>query len=649
MASPDGGLMGRAREVLSQTFGYEDFRPAQADLVRQVLAGRDVLGVMPTGAGKSIVYQVPAIMLDGLALVVSPLISLMKDQVAALAEAGVDAACINSSLTEDEQADAFRRARSGSCKLLYVAPERLDTPRVQALVREVPISLVAVDEAHCVSQWGQDFRPSYMQIRGFVASLPVRPPVVALTATATADVREDIVGGLGLVGPYVQVSGFDRPNLYFGVERPAPRDKLDCLVGLVSARAAKLATPGGPTTGQTGIVYCSTRKAVEEVCAALVAKGFAATRYHAGLGAAERRRNQDDFLYDRMTVMVATNAFGMGIDKSDVGFVIHYNMPSDLESYYQEAGRAGRDGSPADCVLIYNKKDVQTCQYLIDRSHADAIANGVDASLADELYRRDCERLRRMTIWCTTTDCLRQQILAYFGQKDVPATCDHCSNCLARTEELDVTVDAQKVLSCVVRIRRAGRQVGVGTVVDVLRGSSAKKIRDWHFDRLTTYGIMREESADHIWRVANELIARGWLGRTDGRYPTAYVTQEGMDWLLHGSSPLVIKVQKEEKRAHELAAKAGEKGRVSGTSAAVPDDDLFAALRALRQQIAQDEGVPAYIVFNNATLVDMAARRPHTTDELLEVQGVGEKKSQRYGKLFLERIAEFEAGKKDDE
>ena len=354
------------------------------------------------------------------------------------------AACLNSSLTAAEQAEAFAFVASGACKLLYVAPERLDTPRLQELVRRVPVGLVAVDEAHCVSQWGQDFRPSYLGISAFIEGLPVRPTVAALTATATDDVRRDIAQALDLHDPFTLVSGFDRTNLYFGVERPEPRDKQRTLLRLVGARASRERDPGGAAAGQTGIVYCSTRNAVEEVCDLLLDEGFAATRYHAGLSPEERRENQDDFLYDRATVMVATNAFGMGIDKSNVGFVIHYNMPSDLESYYQEAGRAGRDGSPADCVLIYNKKDVQTCQFLIDRAREEGLANGNDPELAGELYRRDCERLRKMTLYCTTTDCLRSTILRYFGETDVPFRCEHCSNCSTDVEEQDVTVDARK-------------------------------------------------------------------------------------------------------------------------------------------------------------------------------------------------------------
>lgn len=630
----EGALLDEARRVLKEYFGHDDFRPSQRSLIEQVLSGRDVLGVMPTGAGKSLVYQVPAMVGHGLTVVVSPLISLMKDQVAALEDAGVPARCLNSALSAAEQAEAFSCVASGACKLLYVAPERLNTPRLQDLVRRVPVSLVAVDEAHCVSQWGQDFRPSYLEIAGFIAGLPTRPVVAALTATATDDVRRDIAEALQLRDPYVTVAGFDRPNLYFGVERPEPRDKKSTLLRLVAARAARRSAPGGASSGQAGIVYCSTRNAVEEVCDLLWDEGFAATRYHAGLSAEERRSNQDEFLYDRATVMVATNAFGMGIDKSNVGFVIHYNMPSDLESYYQEAGRAGRDGSPADCVLIYNKKDVQTCQFLIDRARDEGLANGNDLALANELYRRDCERLRTMTFYCTTTDCLRSSILRYFGETDAPFRCEHCSNCSTDVEEEDATIDAQKVVSCVLRVEQRGRQVGKTTIVDILRGSKADRIMSWGFNELSTYGIMADQSARRVRYLLDALVNEGYVGVTDGSYPCVFVTTEGRDWLLRTREPFLLKVPKRLPR--EAVQRESPVGRTYGKAASAVDASLLESLRALRTRIATEEGVPAYIVFSNATLTDMAAKRPQTLDEFLDVSGVGRVKAERYGAQFLE-------------
>ncbi len=659
-ATPEPPALSAARTALKEYFGHDDFRPSQRELVEWVLSGRDVLGVMPTGAGKSLVYQVPACVLPGLTIVVSPLISLMKDQVAALTEAGIPATCLNSALTAAEQSEAFAFAASGACKLLYVAPERLDTPRLQELVQRVPVSLVAVDEAHCVSQWGQDFRPSYLGIAEFIACLPERPTVAALTATATGDVRANIVEALRLRDPYVLVSGFDRPNLYFGVERPEPRDKQRCLLRLVRKRAARRDAPGGVSSGQTGIVYCSTRAAVEEVCDLLWNDGFASTRYHAGLSAEERRENQDDFLYDRATVMVATNAFGMGIDKSNVSFVIHYNMPSDLESYYQEAGRAGRDGSPADCILIYNKKDVQTCRFLIERSRDEGLANGNAPELADELYRRDCERLKRMTLYCTTTDCLRSTILRYFGETDAPFRCEHCSNCSTEVEVEDATVDAQKIVSCVLRVANTGRQVGKSTIVDVLRGSKAERILGWRFDELSTYGIMADQSAQHVRYVLDALVDAGYLGVTDGQYPTVFATSEGRDWLLRTKEPFEVKVSKRMAKTADEGAGGGRafgqrgadgtvgsvfgRGSGAGTGAELEaDPELFEELRKLRTRIASEEGVPAYIVFSNATLADMAAKRPTDEDELLDVSGVGRAKASKYGERFLACIKEFGA------
>ena len=412
--------MPTAQEILKQYFGYDSFRPGQDELVQAILSGRDTLGIMPTGAGKSICYQVPALALPGLTLVISPLISLMKDQVGALNEAGVPAACINSALSFEEMRDALYFAGRGEYKLLYVAPERLTAPFFLDFARRVPISMVTVDEAHCISQWGQDFRPSYLKILDFLAALPQRPLVSAFTATATAEVRDDIIRALDLEDPFVITTGFDRPNLYFAVEKPS--SKPSALLAHLLQRRDK-----------SGIVYCSTRKTVEEVCDMLLSRGLPATRYHAGLDPEERLANQDDFLYDRKTIMVATNAFGMGIDKADVRFVIHYNMPRDLESYYQEAGRAGRDGDPADCLLLYSGQDVITARWMIEHSDDNP---ELDADERSELQRRDLERLKQMTFYATSKRCLRAFLLRYFGE-EAPDDCGSCSVC----EELPFEVD----------------------------------------------------------------------------------------------------------------------------------------------------------------------------------------------------------------
>lgn len=634
-------LWGRALDVLRQTFGHAQFRPGQAKLVAQVLAGRDVLGVMPTGAGKSLVFQVPALVLPGCTLVVSPLISLMKDQVEALVDAGVPAGCITSAQEREVQSQVFDEARRGLYKLLYVAPERLADPRFSDLCRRMDVPMVAVDEAHCVSQWGQDFRPSYLQIASFVADLAGpgarRPHVCALTATATDRVRADIARGLDLRDPYVMVSGFDRPNLYFGVERPEPSGKDRCLLGLVEPRVR---------AGRSGIVYCSTRKAVEGVRDLLARHGVEAARYHAGLTAQERDRAQEDFAFDRAPVIVATNAFGMGIDKSNVSFVVHYNMPGDLESYYQEAGRAGRDGEPADCLLIYNRRDVQTQRLLIRGSHRDALANGVDPQAADATLAADEESLRQMTIYCTTTDCLRATILRYFGEQDQPLRCEHCSNCLTDYDEVDATVDAQKVASCVLRLAQRGRTVGKSMIVDILRGSKSDRILSGGLDGLSTYGIMAQTPARQVRLVLDSLVDRGLLAVTQGEYPTVVATPDTLPFLRE-RRPFPLKVPRRMAAADPARVRAprggvfgagGAADGADGAGAAV-DEELLGRLRAVRNELARQAGVPAYIVFSNATLVDMARRRPATMDELLEVSGVGTVKAGRYGQAFLDCIA----------
>ena len=425
------------REALRQYFGHSDFRRGQRKLIEAVLGGRDVLGVMPTGGGKSMCYQIPALCLGGTTLVISPLISLMKDQVAALTDAGVPAGYINSSLSGEELRDVYRRAYSGEYRLLYVAPERLGAPGFVKLAQTISIPLIAVDEANCISQWGQDFRPSYLEIADFIDALPQRPVTAAFTATATARVQEDIGRLLRLRGPLREVTGFDRPNLYFEVR--TPRSKNGTLLALVRERV-----------GRCGIVYCATRAAVERVCQSLQDAGIPATRYHAGLDEEERRRNQDDFQFDRRTVMVATNAFGMGIDKSNVSYVIHYNMPKSLEAYYQEAGRAGRDGEPADCILLFAPADVETARFLIDNGGSDALSEE-EAAL---VRRRDMERLQAMVGYCRTAKCLRGYILDYFGQPHADA-CGSCGNCRAKYRAEDITTHAQMILSCAVRIRDA--------------------------------------------------------------------------------------------------------------------------------------------------------------------------------------------------
>jgi ATP-dependent DNA helicase RecQ len=587
-------------DILKEYFGHSAFRGRQKELVDALLEGRDVLGVMPTGAGKSVCYQVPALLVPGLTLVISPLISLMKDQVQALEQAGIPAACLNSTMPADAQRTVFARAYRGELRLLYAAPERL--PGLQNLFERVPLAFVAVDEAHCISQWGQDFRPSYGKITDFLAAVPERPPVGAFTATATDAVRQDIVRLLGLRNPLVCVSGFDRPNLTFMTEKP--RDKREHLVTLLRERMR-----------QSGIVYCTTRKAVDELAELLTARGFAAGRYHAGLDADERRENQDDFLFDRTQIMVATNAFGMGIDKSNVSFVIHYNLPQNLESYYQEAGRAGRDGSPADCILLYSPGDVRTCEFLIEHGHDN---EELDERTRHLLIGRDRERLRQMVFYATTTDCLRRFILKYFGEQ-APLSCDNCSNCLTNFELVDATLEAQKIVSCVFRLAQRGRSVGKSAIADILHGADNARIRQNDFASLSTYGIMRADSMKHIRDLLDRLIEEGYLISTGGEYPVVRLCAKSDDIIRH-RLPFQFKLPRDKRK---------QDGRK------ITESSLYEALRALRAEIAAQEKVPADVVFSNATLQDMCARQPITEGELLEVSGVGRAKADKYGDAFL--------------
>ena len=604
--------------LLKQYFGHSGFRPGQEPLVDALLAGRDVLGVMPTGAGKSVCYQLPALLLPGMTLVISPLISLMKDQVAALSQAGIPAAFLNSSLDAGEFREVCRQVRRGGCKLLYAAPERLQTEGFRRLLEELPVSLVAVDEAHCVSQWGQDFRPSYLDIPELVRSLPVRPPVGAFTATATAAVRQDIETLLELRDPLRITTGFDRPNLFFEVVRP--RDKDLWLSRFLAERP-----------GQSGIVYCATRKTVDAVCASLLAQGVPAARYHAGMEDQERRRSQEGFVYDQVRVMVATNAFGMGIDKSNVSFVVHYNMPKDLESYYQEAGRAGRDGSPARCALLYAPGDVQTAKFLITHSQEDRDGGG------PERLRRDLARLDRMVRYCKTTGCLRADILDYFGEIH-GGGCGNCGNCAGDFVERDITIEAQKILSAVARVeKRYACGLGAAVIIKLLRGSRDKRVLQLGLDRLPTYGALRGTAQERVQTYIDFLLGEGYLRTDGGEYPVLRLTAQAGDVLFRGKRVLF---QDRAPRA-EAAAAAPSAGTAVAQEA---DGGLAAVLKALRSRLAQEAGVPAYIIFSNATLADMAALRPLTMEEFLQVSGVGRVKAERYGAVFLQAIRDWRAG-----
>lgn len=595
-------------EVLRKYFGHTAFRGGQEQLVDCILSGKDCLGVMPTGAGKSICFQVPALMMNGTTVVISPLISLMRDQVNALRENGISAACINSSASESESRETFLRASSGDLKILYVAPERLETEGFKRLCERLEIPLVAVDEAHCVSHWGQDFRPSYLKISGFVSSLKKRPVIAAFTATATDIVKNDIVSILGLREPLSLTTGFDRPNLYFEVRKPDSKD----------AELLKILrdSPG------SAIVYCATRKNVESVCEMLKKNGINAAMYHAGFNAETRKTAQDDFLYDRVDVMVATNAFGMGIDKSNVSLVVHYNMPKDVESYYQEAGRAGRDGSAARCVLLFNYGDVELAKYMIDVSHEDA---NLDYSEQKLLKERDMKRLRKMTNYCDTTRCLREFILDYFGEKS-KKYCSNCSNCEKDFKLADVTIEAQKILSCVFRVKQRGKSASKTVISLILTGSRDKRVLDFGFDELSTYGIMSDVPRKKITEIINFLEGEGYISIV-GEYNSCELTSKA-DEFIKSKKSLVMRVSEKSARVPVKVSQDTE-------------NELFQNLRKVRRNIASVLGVPPYVVFSDATLRDMTAKLPRTHNELLEVSGVGELKAEKYGKKFLSVINDF--------
>lgn len=583
------------REILKQVYGYDRFHPGQEEAITGILNGRDALCVMPTGAGKSMCYQLPALILPGLTLVISPLISLMKDQVNALNRQGISAAYLNSSQSPAEFGETVFQASCGMYKILYVAPERLTVPSFCEMCINTEISFVAVDEAHCISQWGQDFRPGYLRIAGFIAGLPRRPVVGAFTATATAQVTDDIVKYLALLNPLRVSTGFDRPNLSFIVRQPSDKDEY--LLSLLHER-----------DGQSGIVYCATRKNVESVHEMLCANGIPAVRYHAGLPADERRRNQDDFLFDRKLVMVATNAFGMGIDKSNVSFVIHYNMPQSVEAYYQEAGRAGRDGCDADCILLYSPKDTVTAQWLID--HRDPNPDLTPEEQAS-VTEKDHERLKRMAYYAKCDSCLRRYILRYFGE-NAPDNCGNCSNCSSLCEAVDVTEDARKILSCIVR---AGQHETSDTVADILLAKGGAGTDENGFAGLTTWGIMKDVPRRRIMKELQLLERLKVITVTDG---IPRLTESARD-VLQGRRRITMRPE-----------------TVLRGNSSADNEKLLSELKYLRLQLASEEHVAAFIIFSDATLRDLCVKKPRTRQELLQVSGMGTFKVNRYGDRILE-------------
>lgn len=581
-------------QILQEYFGYSTFKTGQKSIIDKILKGQDVLGIMPTGAGKSLCFQIPALALEGTALVISPLISLMKDQVDTLNEMGIKAAFINSSLGLKEYREVMAKAHKGEYKMLYIAPERLDTDGFRGLVSGLDVSMVAVDEAHCVSQWGHDFRPSYTRIAEMIGKFHRRPAVAAFTATATPKVKADIERLLGLKKPYVLVTGFDRENLHFEVDKPS--DKFSFLFNYMKKNS-----------GSSGIVYCSTRKTVESVCEKLNKKGIKATRYHAGLNDSERTANQEAFIYDRVQVIVATNAFGMGIDKSNIRFVVHYNMPKTMENYYQEAGRAGRDGEKSECILLYSAADTVMNKFLIENS-------GENADKAGE-YRK----LQEMVDYCNTDSCLRGYILKYFGELDSPKECDNCGNCMSNTEQTNIISEAQKILSC---IKRTGERFGSGVITDVLKGSNSAKLKAMGFDKLSTYGIMGEYSKETIKEIIGYLISEGFIDIRGEKYPVLSLNPRAKSLLTDGEQLNIKRLITKDQ--HKLQKPEFD-----------VDKGLYEELRQLRKEIAEKKNVPPFVVFSDATLKDMCAKLPITEEAMLDVSGVGKFKLEKYGERFI--------------
>lgn len=583
-----------AQRLLQQYFGYASFRPGQHDIIRSLLERHDTLGIMPTGGGKSICFQIPAMTLPGLTLVISPLISLMKDQVDALATVGIAAASINSTLSAAEVRQRLADAAQGRLKLLYVAPERLESDSFRNAMRQLTIPLVAVDEAHCVSQWGHDFRPSYRAIAPFITELPERPIVAAFTATATPEVKRDIVDLLQLRTPAVHITGFARDNLTLTVLRG--ENKRDFITRYVKAHPQ-----------QPGIVYAATRREVEELCELLRKQGVPVGKYHAGMTDDDRTAAQDAFLYDDIRVMVATNAFGMGIDKSNVRYVIHHNMPKNMEAYYQEAGRAGRDGEPSECMLLFGAQDILMQKFFIEQSQ-----------LEPDLKANEYKKLQSMVDFCYSPKCLRNAILHYFGETDEVAPCNNCSSCKDERESIDITVEAQKIFSCIKRMRE---RFGISMVAAVLKGSGSQKIKQYQFDTLPTYGLMRNRTEKEISDIINVLVAEGYLGLTEGQYPVVKL-QDGAAQVLQGRISVYMKVSR----------------KMEVTSS---DDRLFERLRELRKELAQRDKVPPYIIFPDSTLREMSEICPTSPVAMKAIKGMGEIKFGKYGQPFLELLRDY--------
>lgn len=589
------------KDLLKKYFGYDDFRPGQEDIIRNILNGKDCLAIMPTGAGKSICYQIPAMLFSGITIVISPLISLMKDQVDSLNEVNIPATFVNSSLSSFEYEQTIENIANNVYKIVYVAPERLESDSFIRLLNSINISMFAIDEAHCVSQWGHDFRPTYREIANVILNLKSRPVVTAFTATATQVVKDDIINLLHLSDPFVLTTGFDRKNLSFFVETPP--NKKDYVLNYIKNHL-----------DISGIIYCLSRKTVDSLYDELSKLGYSVSKYHAGMTEKQRTSNQEDFVYDRTSIMVATNAFGMGIDKSNIRYVIHYNMPKDLESYYQEAGRAGRDGDTAECILLFSRVDIVSNKFLIEQTNSS--------------HKVEYDKLNDIVDYCNTDKCLRKYILEYFGEIPLFDNCNNCSNCLSEIEITNITTDAQKIFSC---IKRMHQRYGTGLVTDVLKGSNSGKIKSLGFNTLSTYGIMKDYSKDTIKDLIYYLITEGYIDNVGEKYPVLVLTSLANN-ILFGNEQLYIK-----RKIEKIPEKSSKKEQEVTNF----DQKLFEILRNLRKQVSEAQKIPPFIVFSDTSLKQMSTYYPITVESMLNISGVGSNKVEKYGELFINTIQNY--------